>query len=72
MIEGRLAELSSATTEQLNVGNPPTQKVDRSQALLLSIFPEPEESRRIEALFAHGTNLSGETLCHYIREAFSR
>jgi hypothetical protein len=71
MIERRLAELSLATTEQPNVGSPPTQKVDRLQALLLSIFPEPEESRRIETLFAHGTS-PGETLCHYIREAFSR
>ena len=72
MIDRRLAELASGATAVPNVGVPSARKVDRLRALLLYIFPEPEESRRIESLFAHGTGLSGETFCHYIREACSR
>jgi hypothetical protein len=72
MIDRRLAELASGTTTVPNVGIPSPRKVDRLQTLLLSIFPGPEESRRIESLFAHGSGFSGETICHYIREACSR
>jgi hypothetical protein len=72
MIDRRLAELAPEAATAPNVGVPSPRKVDRLQTLLLSIFPEPEESRRIESLFAHDSGFSGETVCHYIREACSR
>jgi len=72
MIDRRLAELAFGATDVPDVGTPSARKVERMRALLLSIFPEPAESRQIESLLAHVTGFSGETICQFIREKCSR
>lgn len=72
MIDHRLAELASGATDVPDVGTPSAWTVERLRALLLSIFPEPAESRQIELLLAHGTGFFGKTVCQFIREKCSR
>ena len=72
MVDRHLAELASGLADAPNAGIVSTPKEGRLQALLLSVFPEPEESERIKSLLAPGTSFSGEAICQFIRERFSR
>jgi hypothetical protein len=72
VVDCRLAELISGPADAANTDNPSTHKVTRFQALLLSIFPEPEESEWIKSRLAQGVDFSGEVVCQFIRERFSQ
>ena len=71
IVDRHLAELASGPADTPTVGIMPTPKVERLEALLLSVLPEPQESERIKSLLAQGSSFSGETICHLIRERFS-
>ncbi|KAI0254821.1 hypothetical protein BJV78DRAFT_1273863 [Lactifluus subvellereus] len=73
-IDGRLAELASGPADPPNASIPSAcpPKVERLQALLLSIFPEPEDSRWVELILGQGTSFSGATVCQFIREKISQ
>jgi hypothetical protein len=71
MVDRHLAELASGPADTPTVGIMPTPKVERLEALLLSVLPEPQESERIKSLLAQGSSVSGEAICHFIRERFS-
>jgi len=72
MIDRRLAELASDTIDVPNASIPSAWNLERLRTLLISIFPEPEEARRIESLLVHGAGLSGETVSQFIRETCSQ
>ena len=72
MVDRHLAELASGPADAPNAGIMSTPKAERVQALLLSVFPEPNESEEIKSLLAQGTSFSGETICQFIGEQFSR
>jgi len=72
MIDRRLAELASDATDIPNASIPSAWNIERLRALLISIFPEAEEARRIESLLVHGTGLSGEAVSLFIRETYSQ
>jgi hypothetical protein len=71
-VERRLEELASGPATSPHAGPSPTPKVERLQSLLLSVFPQPEESRWIESLLAQGNSISGKIICQVIQEQFSR
>ena len=73
-IECRLVELASGppNPSNTNVCSPHQLMIERLLALLLSIFPEQEESRWIESVLGQGTNFPGMTVCQFIRERFSQ
>ena len=70
MVDRHLAELASGPADTPTVGIMPTPKVERLEALLLSVLPEPQESEKIKSLLAQGSSFSGEAICHFIRERF--
>jgi hypothetical protein len=70
-VDRHLAELASGPPDAPNAGIISTPKAERLQALLLSIFPEPQESEGIRSLLSQGRSFSGETVCQFIREQFS-
>ena len=72
IVDRRLTELASSLAEGPDATITPTPKAERLRELLLSIFPEPNESEGIKSLLTQGTSLSGETVCKLIREGFSR
>jgi hypothetical protein len=72
VVDRHLAELASGPADTLNAGIISTPKAERLHAILLSVFPEPKESERIESLLTQGTSFSGDTVCQIIRERFSR
>lgn len=72
MIDRRLAELASDATDEPYASIPSAWNLERLRALLVSIFPEPEEMRRIESLLVHGAGLSGEAISQFIRETCSQ
>jgi len=71
-VDRRLEELASGPIISPHAGPSSALKVERLQSLLLSVFPQPEESRWIESLFVQGNEISGEVVCQIIREQFSR
>jgi hypothetical protein len=73
-IECRLVELASGLPNppNTNVRSPYQLMMERLLALLLSIFPEPEESRWIESVLGQGTNFPSTTVCQFIRERLSQ
>lgn len=73
-IDGRLAQLAAGPADPPSASIPSAcpPKVERLQALLLSIFPGPEDSGWVELILGQGTSFSGATVCQFIREKFSQ
>jgi hypothetical protein len=73
-IDRHIAELASGPTNVSNTSTSSTcpPKVEQLQALLSSIFPEPEELALIESILGQGTSFPGTTVCQFIRERVSQ
>jgi hypothetical protein len=73
-IDRHLAELASEPANASNANTPLAcpPKVKRLQALLSSVFSEPEELALIESILGQGTSFPGTTVCQFIRERVSQ